>query len=125
MIAPLEHNATLAASGRFATWQFFIGGVDFIRQYADDFHHAKVEDALFEALVANGMSHEHGPVAVMLQEHDQGRHFVKRMEDALTRIQAGEPGYLVVLRDAAAVDDQADHYRRLVERWEQQMVNAL
>ena len=37
--------------GSYTNWQFYLDGVDFIRNYADRFHHAKEEDVLFEALV--------------------------------------------------------------------------
>ena len=66
--------------GDYRNWQFYLDGVDFIRNYADRFHHAKEEDVLFEALVDNGMPQENSPVAAMLMEHDQGRSFVRAME---------------------------------------------
>ena len=43
-------------------------GIDFIRNYADRFHHAKEEDVLFKALVDNGTPKENSPVAAMLME---------------------------------------------------------
>jgi hemerythrin-like domain-containing protein len=77
MITLLERNAAKTADGASSNWQFYIDGVDFIRSYADRFHHAKEEDILFEALVKNGMPRENSPIAAMLMEHDQGRAFVK------------------------------------------------
>ena len=56
-----------AELGRFVT---------FIREFADACHHGKEEDILFEAMVAHGFPKQGGPIAVMLQEHDQGRAFV-------------------------------------------------
>jgi hemerythrin-like domain-containing protein len=92
MITLLERNASSAAEGSFTDWQFFLDGVDFIRNYADRFHHAKEEDVLFEALVKNGMPREHSPVAAMLMEHDQGRAYVKGMENAALAALAGQAG---------------------------------
>jgi len=117
MIALLEKNVDLLEAGRFADWNFFLDGVDFIRNFADRFHHAKEEDVLFKALVANGMPEQNSPVAAMLMAHDQGRAFVRGMEQAAQRALAGEPapvaeiaenarGYIGLLRDHI---DKEDH----------------
>jgi hemerythrin-like domain-containing protein len=49
---------------------------DFLRGFADAWHHGKEEDILFRRMVERGFSEESGPVAVMLQEHRQGRALV-------------------------------------------------
>lgn len=41
MIGLLEKNAPRTAEGSYSNWQFYLDGIDFIRQYADRFHHAK------------------------------------------------------------------------------------
>ena len=92
MLTLLERFAPLTAAGQFIDWQFYLDGVDFIRQYADHFHHAKEEAVLFESLVANGMPRQNSPVAAMLMEHDQGRVYVREMEAAALRALAGESG---------------------------------
>ncbi|GAM09075.1 hemerythrin HHE cation binding domain protein [Geobacter sp. OR-1] len=92
MIALLERNAALTTTGLFSNWQFYLDGVEFIRNYADRFHHAKEEDVLFEALVKNGMPREHSPVAAMLMEHDKGRAYVKGMEAGAKEALAGLHG---------------------------------
>jgi hemerythrin-like domain-containing protein len=92
MIALLERNAARTAAGAYANWQFYLDGVDFIRNYADRFHHAKEEDVLFEAMVKNGMPRENSPVAAMLMEHDQGRTYVRSMEAAVREAMEGLPG---------------------------------
>jgi len=92
MITLMEKNASLTAKGSYTNWQFYLDGVDFIRNYADRFHHAKEEGVLFEALVANGMPREKSPVAAMLMEHDQGRQFVAAMENAAREVMEGLPG---------------------------------
>ena len=92
MLDLLEHNAQLTAVGAYRNYRFYLDGIDFIRNYADRFHHAKEEDVLFEALVTNGMPREHSPVAAMLMEHDRGRAFVKAMEEAVRQALDGIPG---------------------------------
>jgi hemerythrin-like domain-containing protein len=116
MIALLERNSRLTALGSYTNWQFYLDGVDFIRQYADRFHHAKEEDVLFKALVDNGMPKENSPVAAMLMEHDQGRSFVCAMESAVQEAQAGRTvsyqaiadnalGYAALLREHISKED--------------------
>ena len=92
MIALLERNAPQTAAGSYTNWQFYLDGVDFIRNYADRFHHAKEEDVLFEALVKNGMPRENSPIAAMLMEHDQGRAYVGAMDTAAREALAGKTG---------------------------------
>ena len=117
MIALLEKNAPRTAEGNYLNWQFYLNGIDFIRQYADRFHHAKEEDVLFKALVDNGMPKENSPVAAMLMEHDQGRSFVRAMESAVHEAQAGRTdtyqaiadnalGYAALLRDHISKEDE-------------------
>lgn len=117
MIALLEKNAPKTAGGTYRNWQFYLDGIDFIRNYADRFHHAKEEDVLFEALVENGMPKQNSPVAAMLMEHDHGREFVRNMETAVKEAQAGGTadtyraiaenalGYAALLRDHIAKED--------------------
>lgn len=54
-----------------------------LHDYGDAFHHAKEEDVLFAAMVAEGgMSTESGPLAVMLGDHERGRAHVVAMAAA-------------------------------------------
>ena len=116
MLALLEKNALLTREGSFHDYRFYLDGVDFIRNYADRFHHAKEEDILFEALIENGMPRANSPIAAMLMEHDQGRAFVRGMEEAATRALNGEAGqeeaivanalgYLELLREHISKED--------------------
>ena len=101
MITLLERNAALTAEGSYTNWKFYLDGVDFIRNFADRFHHAKEEDVLFEALVKNGMPRENSPIAAMLMEHDQGRAFVKAMETAALEALDGGTGREQIIADNA------------------------
>lgn len=60
-----------------------------IRNFADGLHHAKEENIFFPYLGEKGFSSERGPVAVMLNEHELGRNFVKGIEDNLRLYKAG------------------------------------
>lgn len=101
MIALLERNAPRTAAGEYSNWKFYLDGVDFIRNFADRFHHAKEEDVLFEALITNGMPRENSPIAAMLMEHDQGRAFVKIVEAATLEALDGHDGMRQVIADNA------------------------
>jgi hemerythrin-like domain-containing protein len=92
MIALVERNTALLEQGRFHDWQFFLDAVDFIRNYADRFHHAKEEDVLFVALVNNGMPEKQSPIEAMHLEHEQGRAHVRALAEAAGRALAGEAG---------------------------------
>ncbi len=116
MISLLEANVARTAEGCCGNWQFYLDGVDFIRNYADRFHHAKEEDVLFEALINNGMPRDHSPVAAMLMEHEQGRAHVRALEAAAMEARAGLPGreaamaehakaYASLLREHIAKED--------------------
>ena len=94
MIALLEKNAPRTADGSYANWRFYLDGVEFIRNYADRFHHAKEEDVLFVELVKNGMPEKQSPIEAMHMEHEQGRAHVRAMEDAARKALAGEPGQI-------------------------------
>ena len=116
MIGLLEKNAPRTAGGDYRNWQFYLDGIEFIRNYADRYHHAKEEDVLFKALVENGMPKENSPVAAMLMEHDHGREFVRKMEAAVKEAQAGRTdvypviaenalGYAALLREHISKED--------------------
>jgi hemerythrin-like domain-containing protein len=75
--APMDHDAIADC-------------VSFIRLYADALHHGKEEDLLFPALHECGMPKDGGPIAVMLQEHAEGRRFARAMADALPAARGGD-----------------------------------
>lgn len=74
--ARVDHSADPADLGRF---------VEVIAGFADGRHHAKEEDILFETMVAAGFPREHGPIAVMLAEHEMGRRYVGVLRDVASR----------------------------------------
>ena len=63
--------------------KFWKKAIEFIREYADKFHHAKEEDILFKEFCKSENLHCN-PVEQMLFEHEEGRKFVKAMELGLT-----------------------------------------
>jgi hemerythrin-like domain-containing protein len=136
MIELVEANSGLLEGGRFQDWDFYLDAVDFIRHYADRFHHAKEEDVLFRELIRNGMPEENSPVAAMLIAHDEGRAFVRGMEQAAQRAKGGEPdaaaeilknarGYIALLRDHIDKEDNLLYplaERVLPDAWRSAMI---
>ena len=64
--------------------------VDFIRNYADKYHHAKEEDFLFPAMEEAGVPAEGGPIGAMLAEHDEGRGYVRTAAEAIDAYRGGD-----------------------------------
>lgn len=70
-------------SGRALDKNFFEKAIGFIRNYADKFHHAKEEDILFAEINKGNANMHCNPTQQMLYEHEQGREYVKGIEDGL------------------------------------------
>lgn len=84
--------------------------LEILRVFVDKCHHGKEERHFFKALEAHGMSQESGPLAVLLNEHEQGRAQVQALAQAAPGAIRGEPqpsadythhaqSYVVLLRD--------------------------
>ena len=66
----------------------FEGILEFLKVFVDRCHHGKEEDLLFPALEAAGVPKD-GPIAVMLQEHELGRKYVRAMGEAFSAYTQG------------------------------------
>lgn len=88
-------------------YEGFYSAIDFIRNYADKFHHGKEEDILFKKMSSElGEAIEKGPIFGMLSEHDLGRLFVKNLEDALIEAEKGNNNAKVdIIANATAYTD--------------------
>ena len=106
MIACLRSACAAVKSGHSFDAETFQMGVEFIRRYADAWHHAKEEGVLFPALEAAGMPRESGPIAVMLHEHTLGRTYVRQIADNLDAATNGdESAQVTVMRFTLAYSD--------------------
>lgn len=114
-----EHRVILAAlttldaaAGRLAAGRALPEGwweriIAWLRAFADKNHHAKEESSLFPALVKAGVPAEGGPIAVMLDEHVQGRALILTMATApapAARARAAQD-YVRLLRDHIAKEN--------------------
>ena len=91
--------------------------IEFFRGFADRCHHGKEEDKLFPCLQHCGLPGDCGPIAVMLEEHQQGRFHVRTMAEGLAAAETGKAvemdtflqhgfAFLNLLRDHIAKEDQ-------------------
>ena len=76
----LEEECCSIENGKEIDKEFFEKIIDFIKNYADGFHHAKEEDILFKEMDKNQRELHCNPIEQMLYEHDLGRGYVKGME---------------------------------------------
>ncbi len=69
-------------NGKEPDVEFFQKTIDFIKNYADKFHHAKEEDILFKAMASVDGMHCN-PIPVMLHEHQESRMYLQGIEQGL------------------------------------------
>ncbi|MBS3075307.1 hemerythrin domain-containing protein [Candidatus Pacearchaeota archaeon] len=90
--------------------KFWIEIVEFIRNYADKFHHAKEEEILFKEFCKKESELHCNPVEQMLYEHDLGRKFVKELEEGIKennkeKISENALGYANLLKEHIFKED--------------------
>mgnify|MGYP001288102147 CR=1 FL=1 len=83
VIDALIKECNALESGKELSKDFFEKAIDFIRNYADKFHHAKEEDILFKELNKDSVEMHCNPIQQMLHEHDLGRDFVKGIDEGV------------------------------------------
>ena len=106
-LAALDAAAARLAAGRALPEGWWERIIAWLRAFADKNHHAKEEASLFPALVKAGVPAEGGPIAVMLEEHREGRALILTMATAPTpaaRARAAQD-YVRLLRDHIAKED--------------------
>ncbi len=106
----LNRECDALESGKEIDKEFFKKALDFIKNYADKFHHAKEEDILFKELCNEEAKMHCNPIEQMLYEHDIGRNFVKEIEEGLKernkeKIIRGARGYSNTLKDHIFKED--------------------
>ncbi len=110
MLAVVEAAAYRLRDGKSVPPDLMVNAVDFFRNFADKCHHSKEEKELFPTLIEHGLPNEGGPVGVMLEEHDQGRAFIRGMSEAAAKYAKGDTsardalvsntlGYVKLLRE--------------------------
>jgi hemerythrin-like domain-containing protein len=101
LLDSVEQFSNSLQAGASVAAQTLSGIVEFLRGYADRFHHSKEEDVLFPALEKKGMPASGGPIGVMLMEHEQGRAFIREMAEAAKAYEGGDKRAVQQWADAA------------------------
>jgi hemerythrin-like domain-containing protein len=78
------------------------GVVAFMREFADQCHHAKEEAILFPAMEAKGVPHDGCPLEGLLREHARGRERVGALAAAIDAVDRGDRSGAAALREAIA-----------------------
>jgi len=85
-LAVLDVLATRVARNDLPPGEDLAGLLEFFTVFADGCHHVKEERILFPALEAAGLPHGHGPLAVMVDQHDGGRRLVGALRAELSAL---------------------------------------
>jgi len=90
MLAVIKRMCTCLESGEPVDTDHLSAAVEWIRGFADCWHHTEEEELLFPELEKAGIPAAGGPIGCMLEEHEQGRALVRRMGDAAGRVRNGD-----------------------------------
>lgn len=92
MLEVLEKVSGRLNNGEEVPADVLKSAADFIRNFADNYHHGKEEDLLFKRMEERGFPVEGGPIGMMLVEHDEGRGYARAMAEGAERYAAGDAG---------------------------------
>lgn len=110
---------------------YFGQAIYFIKNYADGYHHRKEEDILFTAMLEALENMHCNPIPVMLYEHEEGRKYVRGMEEAIANqnkelLIENAREYCILLENHIHKEDNVlypmaedalnDHQKELVEK---------
>lgn len=98
MIALIDKEAQRIEQGLPPDTEFIRGAVDFIKTYADRFHHGKEEGILFRDLSKKQLSQEHKRIMdELVKEHALARENTRKLVEARNKYLAGEKGSVKVM----------------------------
>src|SRR3972149_7654828 len=108
MLTLLELTSKKLENGETVPADILKKALDFIRNFADNYHHGKEEDILFKKMGEKGFGIEGGPVAVMLEEHNTGRGYTRALSEGIDKYASGN--------DTAGMEiaENARNYTRLL-----------
>lgn len=108
MLRLLELTSKKLEDGDNVPVDLLKNALDFIRTFADNYHHGKEEDILFKMMGEKGFAREGGPIAVMLDEHNSGRGYTKALSEGIDKYVSGD-------KDAGKeIAENARNYTRLL-----------
>jgi hemerythrin-like domain-containing protein len=90
------------AAGRMPDLARLRNIVAFMREFADQCHHAKEEAILFPAMQDKGVPQQGCPLEGLLREHARGRELVGALAAAIDALEGGDDAAPAALREAIA-----------------------
>jgi hemerythrin-like domain-containing protein len=90
VLGEIRKQCITIVHGGKVDFPLFYNVIDFVRNFADKYHHKKEEDRLFNIMAEQlGLGVASGPIAGMLIEHDIGRAHIADLEKALKDCENG------------------------------------
>jgi hemerythrin-like domain-containing protein len=90
VIAAVKKDCEQLAEGGSVNVELYRNVIDFVRNFADKYHHMKEESNLFNLISEQNESLKTGVITGMLLEHDMGRMYIKRLEEDLLQYEKGD-----------------------------------
>lgn len=90
VLAAIRRDCEELVEGKVADVEFYRKVIDFVRNFADKYHHQKEENKLFNIMSEKNEALKSGAIAGMLLEHDLGRMYIRNLEEALNNYEKGE-----------------------------------
>lgn len=91
VLAGIRKQCISIVNGGKVDAEIFTQIIDFVRSFADKYHHQKEENHLFDVM-ADELAKDigTGPIQGMLTEHDFGRAYIYELEQALMKYKKGD-----------------------------------
>lgn len=90
MLRLLELTSMKLENGENVPVDILKKALDFIRTFADNYHHGKEEDILFKMMGKEGFAIEGGPITVMLDEHNTARGYTRALSEGIDKYASGD-----------------------------------
>ncbi|MCE5327096.1 MAG: hemerythrin domain-containing protein [Planctomycetaceae bacterium] len=86
VVQAVQRQIEGTAEGQVPDWRRLAEILEFFAAFVDRCHHRKEEKCLFPQLCQHGMHCTEEPIAVLLDEHQQGRQYLATLRDAIVVI---------------------------------------
>lgn len=90
VLAAIKRDCEQLVEGKDADVNFYRKVIDFVRNFADKYHHQKEENMLFNIMAEKNEALKTGAIQGMLLEHDLGRMYIRNLEEALNKYENGD-----------------------------------
>lgn len=90
VLVAIKRDCEQLVEGKDVDVNFYRKVIDFVRNFADKYHHQKEENMLFNIMAEKNEALKTGVIQGMLLEHDLGRMYIRNLEDALNKYENGD-----------------------------------